>query len=227
MKGHPAMTKFSYPYSFNTFDIPAALSGPMVEWFTLFGICVAGKGAGQTQAKLDAFLSRNNTCPMHPIHSPFDIVRKLIYREKLGTELLTSKFGQYTRIDKAFRAVVQLDVDHLDLSELESAVGPKTARMVVLYSDPQAQVVPLDTHILKYLRVIGYVDAPHSTPPMGRTYKFLEEAFVHEAKRQGKTVRQLDTEVWKSFAKEKNEISDPITTVVDRRNAIDTALVGV
>lgn len=218
--------KFAYPYSFDVFNIPPTLSGPMVEWFTLFGICVGGKGAGQTQVKLDQFLDRNGTGTDEYLLTPFEIVNKLIYKNQLGPELTRAKFGQYVRVDKAFRAVVRLDVNHLELKELEKAVGPKTARMVILYSDPKAECVPLDTHILKYLRVIGYVDAPHSTPPMGRTYKFLEEAFVIEAKRQGKTVRQLDTEVWKSFAKgikEPHEPVDPRTVVVDRRTAINAA----
>lgn len=227
---------FKYPYSFDPFNIPATLSSPMVEWFILFGITVAGKGAGATGAKLDEFLSRNDggqTLHLRTLSietyelTPSEIVQKLVYKGELLDELVKSKFGQYNRIEKAFRAVAQLDVNHLDLPTLERIVGPKTARMVILYSDQQAECVPLDTHVLKYLRTIGYADAPHSTPAMGRTYKFLEQAFVLEAKRQGKTVRQLDTEVWKSFAKEVKEPhakEDPRAIVIARRDAINAVL---
>jgi thermostable 8-oxoguanine DNA glycosylase len=70
--------------------------------------------------------------------------------------------------------------------------------MTILYYEPDAQVVPLDTHVLKWLRKQGY-DAPKSTPT-GRRYLELERAFIAEARKRGKNVRDLDTEVWKSYA---------------------------
>jgi thermostable 8-oxoguanine DNA glycosylase len=59
--------------------------------------------------------------------------------------------------------------------------------------------VPLDTHILKFLRTLG-LDAPKATPGSRKQYLALEAAFVFEAKCRGKTTRELDTEVWKFYA---------------------------
>lgn len=194
----------SYPYSVNPTKIPEHMSNPQLEYFILFGILVAGKGAIPTAAKLDAFLEKHRDADyLSPdvYLTPFEIVKELIYFHKLGEELYAAKFGQYSRIDGAFREAVNLDVEHLTLEALEAVpgIGPKTARMVILYSDPNAQVVPLDTHILKYLGSLGY-KVPSTTPPAGKVYRYLEAEFIKLAKRRSMTVRQLDTLVWKSYA---------------------------
>lgn len=206
-----------YPYSVDVTNIPDHLSNPQLEWFILFGICVAGKNAAQTQAKLNEFLLRNRYNGLDPFdETPFETIHKLVYHSKLTFELAASKFGQYDRIENAMRAgVLNLDVTHLTLRALEQipGIGPKTARFIILYSQPNATCVPLDTHILKYLRRIGYADAPTTTPPSGKKYAFLERAFLLEAQRQGKSVRQLDTEVWQSYALE--GVADVATVTPD------------
>lgn len=192
-----------YPYSVDPSNIPDHLSNPQLEYFILFGICVAGKSAAQTAERLNAFLLRNRYDGVDDFEeTPFETVSKLVYHHKLSFELASSKFGQYDRIETAMRGVLLLDVEHLTLADLLKVpgIGPKTARYILLYSDPRCEYVPLDTHILKFLRRIGYTDAPTSTPPSGERYNFLERAFVLEAKQQGKTVRQLDTEVWQEYA---------------------------
>jgi len=166
------------------------------EWFVLFAICVAGKSAKQTQDKLNQYLAGVTL-------SPFDIVRTDIKLEWLESLLRDCKMGQYKRIVKAFKQVVKLNVKtDLTVEKLEAipGIGPKTARFIVLYTDPDANCVPLDTHILKFLRECGY-RAPKSTPPKGNVYKWLEAKFQIEAAKRDKTVRQLDTEVWQSYAK--------------------------
>jgi thermostable 8-oxoguanine DNA glycosylase len=166
------------------------------EWFVLFAICVAGKSAKQTQAKLNEYLNFG-------FSSPFDTVRLDIANNSLLPYLKAVKMGQYKRIEKAFREVVKLDVTKdLTVEKLEAipGIGPKTARFIVLYTDPDSQCVPLDTHILKYLRSKGF-DAHKSTPPAGKKYRWFEEQFKACAIAAGKTVRELDTEVWQRYAK--------------------------
>jgi len=169
------------------------------EWFVLFAICVAGKSAKQTQTKLNQYLGN---VPL----SPFEIAQVDIKCEWLGSSLRDCKIGQYSRIEKAFREVIKLDVTKdLTVEKLEAipGIGPKTARFIVLYTDPDAQCVPLDTHILKYLaKHYPGAKVPKSTPAAGRKYRELELLFQESAKAQGKSVRQLDTEVWQSYAKQ-------------------------
>jgi len=168
------------------------------EWL-LFGICVAGKNANQTAAKVERFLYGLPTIPGK--RTPFQRVQYLIDKGMLGWRLRLNKLGQYKRINKAFREVIRLDPETVTIEELEGVhgVGAKTARMYALYTRPDQQVIPLDTHILKWLRANGY-DAPKGTPPPGRKYRELEAAFIAEGRRRGLTPKQWDTEVWQFYA---------------------------
>lgn len=178
------------------------------EWFVLFSICVAGKSAKQTQEKLNGLLKdMAEGTPVHLRPSAFDVVWWADRQGKLGDYLRKHKIGQYTRIEKAFREVVKHDVvtirPTVEILETVPGIGPKTARFIVLYTNPDADCVPLDTHILKFLaHVFPHEKVPKSTPPAGHKYRYLEELFQRTAKAIGKTVRQLDTEVWQSYAKQ-------------------------
>jgi thermostable 8-oxoguanine DNA glycosylase len=165
------------------------------EWF-LFGVCVAGKPAGQTADKVEAFLESA------PGRLPFDKVKKLIKSGRLLRHLKKHRTGQYGRINKAMRGMVQVDPATVKLEELESihGVGPKTARMLLLYTRPDQEMIPLDTHILKWLRANGY-DAPKTTPSPGKKYRELELAFIAEGKKRGLTPKEWDTQVWQQYAK--------------------------
>lgn len=194
----------------DTANMPSTVPIKDREWFVLFSICVAGKSAKQTQEKLNEYL---RGCIFYEkSYTPFDVVRGDIAEGDVHflDTLKKYKFGQYSRIEKAFREVVKLDVKtDLTVEKLEAipGIGPKTARFIVLYTDPNAEVVPLDTHILKFLAtfdayesVLGF-KVPKSTPPAGARYRALEQMFQTIAKGRGKTVRQLDTEVWQSYAR--------------------------
>jgi hypothetical protein len=185
----------------DSYNIPKRMSKIQLEWWILFGICVAGKSASGTEKKLRAFLDDiRNSMPGYEGVSPFEIVRHVICHKKLDYYLRKHKMGKYKLYRRAFPAAVLIDLDNITVESLEKipGIGPKTARMTVLYYDPTANCVPLDTHVLKFLRAQGY-NAPKSTPT-GRRYLELEKAFVAEAEKRGKTVRELDTEVWQSYA---------------------------
>lgn len=188
----------------DSFNIPKQMNRGQLEWWILFGICVAGKGAKQTQEKLNAFLDAGvgSRWEGECIDSPFARVRFFITYKKLGWRLRFFRMGQYKRINKAFRQAVKLDLDNLTLESLESVhgLGMKTSRMTILYYEPNAEVVPLDTHVLKWLKAQGY-DAPKATPGSRKKYLELEQAFIAEARKRNVSVRDLDTQVWKSYAK--------------------------
>lgn len=177
------------------------------EWWILFGICVAGKGADQTRKKLDAFLKDGEkrmraATTGRGRFTPFAIVKWLVETGGLRQILGEHKMGQYQRINAAFAEAIKIDVTNLNVAYLEAipGVGPKTARMVILYTDHNADCVPLDTHILKYLkRMCPLVDVPKSTPPAGIRYNELEAIFKELARRLNMTVRELDTAVWTAY----------------------------
>ena len=178
------------------------------EWF-LFGVCVAGKNARQTAFKVEVMLyDMRVQYPKlgHPAKvenfTPFACVDCAIKCGKLGYYLRKHKLGQYKRINKAFRGMIKIDPATVTLEELESihGVGAKTARMLLLYTRPDQEMIPLDTHILKWLRAHGY-DAPKSTPPPGKKYRELELAFIREGKKRGRSAKEWDTIVWQQYAK--------------------------
>lgn len=178
------------------------------EWF-IFGICVAGKSARQTANKVEALLDdmkvQYDYTAGHPImftsSTPFAGIETSIKLGKLGRLLRKHKLGQYQRINKALRGMIKIDPQTVTLEELEQihGVGAKTARMLLLYTRPDQEMIPLDTHILKWLRANGYT-APKSTPPPGKKYRELELAFLAEGKKRGLTAKEWDTVVWKSYA---------------------------
>jgi thermostable 8-oxoguanine DNA glycosylase len=179
------------------------------EWF-LFGVCVAGKNARQTAAKVEHLLEdmriQHDNSIGYPIQfehfAPFASIETAIKRGKLGYYLRKHKLGQYGRINKAIRGMIKIDPATVTLEELEQihGVGAKTARMLLLYTRPDQEMIPLDTHVLRWLREHGY-NAPKSTPPPGKKYRELELAFIAEGKKRGLTAKEFDTQVWQQYAK--------------------------
>ena len=167
------------------------------EWF-IFGVCVPGKSARQTADKVEAML---DDMEMQYHHTPFQSIEQAVKFGKLGYYLRKHKLGQYKRINKALRGMIKIDPATVTLEDLEAihGVGAKTARMLLLYSRPNQQMIPLDTHILKWLRAHGY-DAPKSTPPPGKKYRELEAAFIAEGVKRGLTPKEWDTQVWQQYA---------------------------
>ena len=190
------------------FKLPKRMTRSQLEYWLLFSVCVANKSAKQTEIKVKALLadmpiprySGNQKAPQGL--SPFGCISYLQSENKLLTKLKQHKLGQYKRIERAFREIIKLDLNNLSVEMLEKVhgIGPKTARMVMLYYDPTCEAVPLDTHVLKYLKAKGY-DVPKSTPPAGKKYNLIERWFQELAYAQNKTVRELDTEVWQFYAK--------------------------
>lgn len=185
----------------DSFNLPKRMNRSQLEWWIIFGICVAGKGAKQTQSKLNALLDDMRNMAEN-LNTPFDCIRSAIRLKCLDQYLHKYRIGKYKLFSKAFKAVINIDLDNISVATLEKipGIGPKTARMIILYYEPISNVVPLDTHILKYLRMKGY-DTPKSTPPSGKKYLQLEQAFIHEAHKLKMTVRDLDTKVWQQYAK--------------------------
>lgn len=164
------------------------------EWF-VFGVCVAGKSANQTAYKVEKFLETA------PGTLPFDKLKNLLARKKLEKHMREWRLGQYRRIGKTFRKLFTIDPATIALEDLEQipGIGPKTARMLLLYTRPGLEVAPLDTHILKWLKSQGY-DAPKTTPPAGPKYRALERAFIAEGKKRGMNPKEWDTAVWQAYA---------------------------
>jgi thermostable 8-oxoguanine DNA glycosylase len=171
-----------------------------LEEFLMFAILVAGKTAKTQAEKLNQFLSNSKFIGVKPfkwMRYSFDV------SGHLTEQLKRHKLGQYNRIEKAFRGILQFEgrLDTVTLEELESVdgIGPKTARFFLLHSRPNQKIAVLDTHILKFLSEKGY-NVPKATPSK-KKYGQIEKDFLTECEKAGKDVAEMDLEIWKSYSK--------------------------
>ena len=184
-----------------------------LEEFLLFSILVAGKKAEMQAKKLDSFIGH---AMMVVGISPFDWLQHLVdlekdnpyYNEKknpLMSCMMNHKLGQYKRLYKAFKGILDFKgrLSKVTIEELESVygIGSKTARFFVLHSRPDQKVAVLDTHILKWMKSLGY-DAPKTTPSK-KKYGEVERWFLLEAENHKMTPAKLDLQVWKDYAETK------------------------
>ncbi len=175
-------------------------TGELELWW-LFSLVVAGKTA-KTQARLlDGFLLSLPAADHPENDTPFERIQKSIQRGDLMEAIKASRLGQYNRLCRAFTESVMLDLQTCTVDDLETihGVGPKTARMFVMMSRPGQRHAALDTHVLKHLRANGIV-APNNTPPAGKKYRELEEAFLVLADSSGLSVAEYDLSVWKRYS---------------------------
>jgi len=166
------------------------------EYLAVFAVCVAGKTAATMAGKVRELLAGTHKSPF----AKLDLMRRT---GTLEQDLRGVRIGQYKRVERALSELCQLDAKKdLTVENLEDipGIGPKTARFIVMYTDPKARVAALDTHILKWLGKRGYA-VPKTTPPAGPIYKRLEQAFLKECDIRGKTPQELDTEIWQANAR--------------------------
>jgi thermostable 8-oxoguanine DNA glycosylase len=174
-----------------------------LQEFLLFCIVVAGKNSHQQAKKLDRFITNlQQRC----YTTPFGNLQSILLDSEIYERLAMVKMGQYRRITKAFRQVSELpNLQTVSLEQLEATfgIGPKTARFFLLHTRPNQQYAVLDTHILKWMRSMGY-PAPKATPN-GKRYAELEKQFLAECDRAGMTPASMDLHIWKTLSTPKEE----------------------
>lgn len=173
-----------------------------LELFYLFCAVVAGKTA-TTQAKSLARFLEGLPAPHGAFNdTPFGRIHLARARGDLLDHIKNSRLGQYNRLHKLFCSSLLLDLRRCTVSDLEAVygIGPKTARMFLMFTRPNQRFAALDTHLLKHLRANG-IDAPMVTPPAGERYRLLENDFLRLVDASGMTVSDYDLMVWKSYAK--------------------------
>lgn len=189
------------------------------EELILFLICVAGKKASTVSRQLNQFL-------LAP-HEPFLWVKMLIESGTLEQSLRMYRFGQYTKLTKAFTQIANsnLDLDTCTKEDLMKihGIGRKSASCFLAWTREGEQVAMLDTHILKHLKhlqqVFPYypkghpeynarglrtmlhgVNIPKNTPSSKKLYDILEKAFLEYAKILHRNPTEVDLEIWKHYA---------------------------
>lgn len=167
-----------------------------LEELLLFSAAVTAKTAVVIAKQLDNFLSGIRG------DSPFDKVRRTISANTLIWRLKAARIGQYKRLEKAFTQIVELNPRTCTVEQLEAihGIGPKTARFFILHSRPNQRIAALDTHMIHYLRDLGYTKL-NNTPSSRKKYLELETIFIAEADKAGKTVAEFDLSIWNKYSK--------------------------
>jgi thermostable 8-oxoguanine DNA glycosylase len=171
------------------------------EYFLIFSIIVAGRNAKMAVEKTWRLLEFT-----WGEETPFDLIKHYIDHETLVQKLKSLKIGQYTRIEKALKDIINLDVETCTLEDLLAChgVGNKTSRFFLLNTRKDAEYAVLDTHILKWLQSIWTWKAvPKSTPTSESRYALWENEAIRALKKEypERTLAQADFEIWKTFAK--------------------------
>lgn len=173
-----------------------------LQEFILFCINVAGKKSSIEAPKLEVFIERAKNITKET--SPFNCIKKLIKLGRLNEIMHWAKLSPYAQRYNSYVAVSKIkDLQSVSLSRLleVAGIGLKTARFFLSHSREDFDEPMLDTHILRYLRDQGYTDAPKSTPSSENTYLYFANIFKNIARQLGKSVTDLDLEIWKQYSK--------------------------
>lgn len=173
-----------------------------LEEFILFCINVAGKKSAIEAPKLEVFIERAKNITKET--TPFNCIRKLIKLGRLNEIMHWAKLSPYAQRYNSYVAVAKIkDLQTVTLNRLLQVpgIGLKTARFFLSHSREDFDEPMLDTHILRFLRDQGYADAPKSTPSNENTYRYFANIFKNIARQLGKSVTDLDLEIWKQYSK--------------------------
>jgi endonuclease III len=166
----------------------------------LWWILAAGKSGTTSSRCLELFLSSWRSSIKEV---PFDTVKKVDAKSSLALEMKKCGIGCYNNKARSWKALVHSNIDlkRCTLGDLEAipGIGPKTARCFLIHSRRDQSYAGLDTHLLKFLRLVGY-DAPKSTPTK-KKYTHLEKEFLGLVKKSGRTVAQFDLIIWNYYSK--------------------------
>ena len=160
----------------------------------IYSLLVAGKSASFANYKMQSL-----SLYVEKGEMLFDALRRLIASNALEETLRKARTGNYGKMSRAIRHLVETPFDFetckpWDLERIPG-IGKKTSRFFIMWIRPNEKYAALDVHILRWLRSLGY-DAPDSTPTGSKMYAEWEQVFLQEAKQHGKTPRELDLEVW-------------------------------
>ncbi len=169
-----------------------------LEWRLLYAIVVAGKSQSFADVAMRRFYP---SCDQ----TPFEQIRELDAAGTLDARIRSARMGNYNKLLLAFRSIAnsKLDLNTCSLAQLEEhhGIGYKTSRFFLLWTRPGVEFAALDTHVLKWLRFIGY-EAPKATPSSSSQYEELEKLFLQEAKARGLPARILDAAIWDFCSKQ-------------------------
>jgi thermostable 8-oxoguanine DNA glycosylase len=159
----------------------------------IFSVIVAGKSAKFARSVIAKLFTDDTTLP-------FTAIQRWIETGILEKVLRVAGTGNYGKMMKCLPDLIKLNPRTCCIEQMEkvSGVGPKTSRFYLLWIGRKIECAALDTHVLKFLGSLGH-NVPKSTPS-GKKYHQLEQYFLAECRKRGKTPNELDAEVWMAYS---------------------------
>jgi thermostable 8-oxoguanine DNA glycosylase len=168
-----------------------------LQEFIAFGLLVTGKNAITTSRLLDNFIKdfKYEDDTLFEVFKRFELT-------VLSQALKDYGFGCYNAKAKGIyqlvRANLNLRTCTVDDLEKISGIGKKTSRFFVLHTRQDAQCIPLDVHILHYLRDLGH-DVPKATP-CNKKYLEIEKICLKYVSSSKKTCAEWDLDTWRTYS---------------------------
>lgn len=164
-----------------------------LDYFWAYAVICAGKKSEVASKKTVELFE---TKPPH--------VRPLVWLSD-GRRLLrlleANKVGQYNRLSRCFKESVNVDLRTATVDELDDVhgIGGKTARFFVVHSRRDAECSPLDTWILKWIKLHGVRKVPKDTPTSKNQYERLERSSIRLMRKffPDLAMAEADLLVWK------------------------------
>lgn len=187
-----------------------------LEEFLMFCVSVPGHNAKTTAAALDDFLGEDRSTPFELIRTLTDGpsirqddesllgfgIRSVLDFRRLRIAVQESGIGCYTRVARSFWELAYSGLDLADCSvedlEVIYGIGKKTSRFFEVHSRANARHAILDVHILRYLKSLGHNVPDHT--PSGPAYDRIEQLFLAEADKSGRSVAEFDLNIWRMGA---------------------------
>jgi thermostable 8-oxoguanine DNA glycosylase len=113
---------------------------------------------------------------------------------------------------KCLPDLITLDPRSCTVEQLEAihGVGPKTARFFLLWTGRKIRCAALDTHLLKFLRDLGY-KVPKNTPS-GTRYAVIEKIALAEADKRGMNPNDFDWIIWDAYSRKDRDAINKLLT---------------
>ena len=177
-----------------------------LQEFLLYCVCVAGKKSKIESPKVRKFI-------LDPRFGfglkPFELIKKLlgvssVSEDGLMQHLKKYKIAPYQQRYNSFKDIVTLLPENLNEVTLEQlqevrGISTKTSRFFLTHSREDFDEPVLDTHLLNFLKDIGH-KVPSVTPQNPKVYAKVARLFKQHANFEGKSVTDLDLEVWTEYS---------------------------
>lgn len=170
-----------------------------LEGRIIFWILAAGKNGTRAADITNRMLS--GWKEKRPELTPFEVIKK--FKQDSVIELCKIyATGCYNTKGRSLYEIANsgLNLRTCSAEELEGiyGIGMKTARCFIIHSRKNVKMAGLDTHMLKYLRSLGY-DAPKTTPSSKKIYNYFEQVVITLAENSGESPTDFDLRIWNKY----------------------------